>query len=129
MVLRQRIEHHEHLLGTLLRRRVSEPGVQVLTRQAVVAPPHVDVPMKIQHGGGPNPECRSAIRHSVAPLCRISATIPAASGLKNRKNENFDPLLPGFYDWAAGGKRNCGRVVHLELQPEVAADPRARDAE
>jgi hypothetical protein len=31
MVLRQRIEHHERLLGTLLRRRVSEPGVQVLT--------------------------------------------------------------------------------------------------
>jgi len=54
MVLPQlRIEHHEQLLGTLLRRRVSEPGVQV------------DVPMKIEHGGGPNPECRSAIRHSV----------------------------------------------------------------
>ena len=101
MVLRQRIEHHEQLLGTLLRRRVSEPGVQVLTRQAVVAPPHVDVPMKIQHAGGPNPECRSAIRHSVAPLWRISATIPAASGLKNRKNENFDPLLPGVYDWGS----------------------------
>jgi hypothetical protein len=32
--LRQlRIEHHEQLLGTLLRRRVSQPGVQVLTRQ------------------------------------------------------------------------------------------------
>lgn len=45
-------------------------------------------------------------------------------------NENFDPLLPGFYDWGSWWQGEiAGEYLHLELQPEVAPDPRARDAE
>src|SRR4029453_6820285 len=36
-----------------------------------------------------------------APFCRTSAPIPAASGLKNREDENSDPLLLAFYDWGS----------------------------
>ena len=45
-------------------------------------------------------------------------------------NEAFDPLFLGFYDWGywwQGGDR--GRVLPVQLQPEVAPRPRARRAE
>jgi len=43
-----------------------------------------------------------------APLCRTSATIPAASWLTNPEDENSDPLLLGFYDW---GSRWQGEIA------------------
>ncbi len=45
-------------------------------------------------------------------------------------NESFDPLLPGFYDWGSWWQGEiAGESLHLELEPEVAPDPRARHAE
>ena len=54
--------------------------------------------MKIQHDGGPNLECRSAIRHSVRRLVVPGPQFRQPAGLKNREDENSDPLLLGFYD-------------------------------
>jgi hypothetical protein len=126
MVLRQRIEHHEQLLGTLLRRRVSEPGVQVLTRGSRPTArrcPHEDPARRRSEPGMPE-------RHPTfrgAALSYIGHN-SAASGLKNRKNENFDPLLPGVYDWGSWWQEKLWAGTSSRTPPEVAADPRARDA-
>jgi hypothetical protein len=89
--------------------------------------PHVDVPVKIQHDGGPNLECRSAIRHSVRRF-----VVPRHYSGSHRAQESggreLGSLLLGFCDWGSWWQGEIAGEYFISNSNLKSPQIRARDA-